>query len=203
MQTVTGINGGNPFPVLYTGLELTRYRYNFGPKFYSTTTNGAGAPGLPQMIPTFNPPVNTSASLSRRLSRTTGQTARSTQPTCRRSIPTVTTIFTADTCHAGSPGAAGDLCGWNLRPGSANAPTPQDNGPDGCEATGGYIQFAPTPATAREWRSASCNIDALSDLRELSEQGDSATDNLIWNRYSALRHRHQSRRSRQRRLQYR
>jgi len=47
MTTVNGVNNGNPFPVLYTGLETTRYRFDMGPSFYQT------------WVPTINPPVIT------------------------------------------------------------------------------------------------------------------------------------------------
>ena len=184
MHTVTGINNGIPFPVLYTALETTQYRFNFGPNFYSKTTNGVGSPGSPNMIPTFNPPVNIN-----------GQQASFSPPF--ENNPQLGPIYPTYVPNVNADGneTAGILlpelqaplatyAGWNYRSGGTNAQTPNNDGPDGCESSGSYIPFYPTPAARQAAGDPRPSIaERFPTYASYLDKVVNATDKLIWNRF--------------------
>jgi hypothetical protein len=156
-QTVTGVNNGNPFPVLYTALETTRYRFNMGPNFYTTG------------IPTINPPVITGVF----------ENNRANGPIYPSYVPQVNADGN-DVAGLQLPELLAPLAtyaGWNYR-------SAAHDGPDGCESTGSYIPFAATTSAAGDPRpsvaaryptygrggSASVGGGALSHLRGLCER---------------------------------
>jgi hypothetical protein len=104
--------------VTYTGLETTRYRFNYGPSFYQT------------YVPTYNPPV-VSAPLENNAAN---------GPIYPSYVPT-TDVDGNDIGGIRLPELLVPLAtymGWNLRSGVwAN---------DGCESTGSYVAFEPTKA---------------------------------------------------------
>ena len=133
LQTVNGVNGGQPFPVLYTGLETTTYRFNMGAKFYSPTSNRRGQAGQPWMIPTINPPI-----IEGVFERNPGN-----GPIYADLVPNVNSDGneTAGLMMPEVQVPLGTYAGWSYRSGGINAPTPDNDGPDGCEAAGLFIPF--------------------------------------------------------------
>jgi hypothetical protein len=184
MHTVNGVNGGSPFPVLYTGLETTIYRFNFGPNFYSPTTNGVGAPGKPYMIPTVNPPVNmdnqqVSFSPPFENNRQLGQI----YPTF---VPNVNADGneTAGVMMPEIQAPLGTYAGWNYRSGGTNAPTPDNDGPDGCESSGLFIPFYPTLAARQAASDPRPSVaERYPNYASYLNKVVQATDKLIWNRF--------------------
>jgi hypothetical protein len=164
MQMVTGINSGNPFPVLYTALETTRYRFNMGSNFYQT------------LIPTINPPVITPPFEN---NRANGQIYPSYVPATNSDGNDVSGIQLAELL---APVAT--YAGWNYRSGSTNAPTPQNDGPDGCESTGSYIGFYPT-LTARQAASdpRPSITERFPTYAAYQNAAVAAVDKLVWNRF--------------------
>jgi hypothetical protein len=167
--------GAALFPVLYTGLETTRYRFNFGPNFYSSTTNGAGSPGSPNMIPTINPPVN--------------YQPFENNPANGPIYPSYVPLVNADgndltgVAMPELQAPVATYTGWNYRAGGANNPAgPPDDGPDGCESTGSYIQFATTPATAQPGDPRPAISTRYPTYAAYLNQAIAAVDRLIWNR---------------------
>ena len=167
--------GTGTFPVLYTGLETTRYRFNMGAQFYSSTTNGAGAPGSPVMIPTINPPVITGAFEN--------------NPANGPIYPSYVPLVNADgndLTGVAMPELQAPLAtymGWNYRSGGTNNPTgPANDGPDGCESTGSYVQFATTPGTAAAGDPRPPISTRYPTYAAYLNQAIAATDRLIWNR---------------------
>ena len=167
--------GAAPFPVLYTGLETTRYRFNMGPNFYSSTTNGAGSPGSPNMIPTINPPVISGAF----------ENNPANGPIYPSFVPLVNSDGN-DLTGIAMPELQAPLAtymGWNYRAGGANNPGgAADDGPDGCESTGSYIQFATTPATAQPGDPRPAISTRYPTYATYLNQAVQAADRLIWNR---------------------
>jgi hypothetical protein len=187
MHTVTGVNGGSPFPVLYTGLETTIYRFNFGPNFYSKTSNGVGAPGQPWMIPTVNPPVNTDNQ------QVSFSPPFENNPQLGQIYPTYVPNVNADgneTSGILMPEVQvpiGTYMGWNYRSGGTNTGNPgypNNDGPDGCESTGSFIPFQATAAgrtTAGDPRPSIA--ERYPNYATYLNKTVQAVDKLIWNRF--------------------
>jgi hypothetical protein len=105
--------------VQYTGLETTRYRFNYGPNFYTTG------------IPTIYPPVVVAPY----------QDNPANGPIYQSYVPTTDAdgndIAGVRLPEVGIPLAT--FTGWGLR-------AIANDGPDGCESTGQYIPFTTTKA---------------------------------------------------------
>jgi hypothetical protein len=163
-QTVTGINGGNPFPVLYTGLETTRYRFNMGQNFYQT------------WVPTINPPVITPPFED---NPENGPIYPSYVPQVNVDGNDVTGILMPE---IQVPLAT--YMGWNYRSGSSNAPTPQNDGPDGCESTGSYIPFYGTMAARNTAGDPRLSVtERYTTYANYLSQVTSALDSLVRSRF--------------------
>jgi hypothetical protein len=151
----TQTTGAGTIPVLYTGLQTTRYRFNMGPTFYQTG------------IPTINPPVITGAFEN---NRANGPIYQSYVPQVNADGNDVTGILLPE--HL-APLAT--YAGWNYR---SNA----HDGPDGCESTGSYIPFAassptagdPRPTVAQRFPTYGAYLNAAV----------AAVDKLVWNRFA-------------------
>ena len=154
-QTVTGINNGNPFPVLYTGLETTRYRFNMGPSFYDT------------WVPTINPPVITPPFEN---NGANGAIYPSYVPQVNADGNDVSGIRMPELLVP-----LATYAGWNYR-----ASIPLNDGPDGCESTGSYFQFPtatgggdPRATVSARYPTYGAYVNAVV----------AAVDNLVWNRF--------------------
>lgn len=184
MHTVSGVNNGNPFPVLYTGLETTIYRFNFGPNFYSKTSNGQGAPGMPYMIPTVNPPVNTD---NQQVSFSPPfENNRQLGPIYPTYVPQVNADGneTAGILMPEIQAPLATYAGWNYRSGGVNAPTPNNDGPDGCKSSGLYIPFYNTLAARQAAGDPRPSIaERFPTYASYLNNAVQATDRLIWNRF--------------------
>lgn len=152
---------GAQIPVIYTGLETTRYRLNYGPSFY---TEG---------VPTINPPIPG------------GPTAQANYQDNQAFGP-IYPSYVPQTDSDGNdlPGPVllpeilvplATYMGWNYRAG------PQAN--DGCESTGSYIPFQPTvaarnaagdprPSAAERYPTYGAYLGKVVN----------AVDKLVWNR---------------------
>jgi hypothetical protein len=179
MHTVNGVNGGNPFPVLYTGLETTQYRFNFGPNFYAKTMNGQGAPGMPYMIPTYNPPYNTMFNQPFENNPANGPIYPTYVPNVNSDGNETSGILMPELRVP-----IGTYAGWNYRSGGNNAETPNNDGPDGCEASGLFIPFQQTLAARNAASDPRPSIaERYPTYAGYLNQATQAIDTLIWNRF--------------------
>jgi hypothetical protein len=156
----TTVNGAQ-IPVIYTGLETTRYRLNYGPTFYT------------QGVPTINPPIPGGS---------TAQATYQNNPAFGPIYPSYVPQTNSDGNDQPGPVLLPEILvplatymGWNYRSG------PQAH--DGCESTGAYIPFQPTaaarnavgdprPSAAERYPSYGAYLG----------EAVNAVDKLIWNR---------------------
>ncbi len=150
----TQTTGAGTIPVLYTGLETTRYRFNMGPNFYTTG------------IPTINPPVITGAFEN---NPANGSIYPSYVPQVNADGNDVTGVLLPELL---APLAT--YAGWNYR-------STANDGPDGCESSGSYIPFAattpaagdPRPSVTARYPTYGAYLNAVVG----------AVDKLVWNRF--------------------
>ena len=175
-QTVTGVNGGQPFPVLYTALETTPYRFNFGPNFYSPTSNGRGQAGQPWMIPTINPPIIQGVF----------ERNPANGPIYADLVPNVNSDGneTAGLMLPEVQVPLGTYAGWSYRSGGINAPTPDNDGPDGCESSGLFIPFYNTVAARQAASDPRPSVaERYPTYASFLDKVVNATDNLVSSRF--------------------